>query len=166
MNGAQHVRSGEVSYNKEYKRKLFINRIEEYVLLAIISLTVIFVGFVTIKGPIRTGSGYIYPTYLEAKNGSNVVVTDHEDSFGGRLYNGLAKQDLIYGKVIVGNYGTLTQTGDVYTVTQDGKTFPTSVKINDKHGRYLNNEYIIQITKGKNKNKQILVSGEQVQTLK
>lgn len=166
ISNSAHAKADGITVTKAYRRKVLINHIIGYIAYAIIIAVIAFLGFLTVKGPVLTTNGYVYPINEPAQNGSKVIITPQEDNFGGRLSNGLLKSDTVIGKVVVGNYGTLTATGDVYTVTQDGKVYVTKAKIQEKHGKYLNNEYVVKITQGKNAGKQVIVKGSFVRTLK
>ena len=166
ITNSAHTKANVITVTKAYRRKVLINNIIGYIAYAVIISVIVFIGFLTVKGPVLTTNGYVYPINEPAQNGSKVIITPQEDNFGGRLANGLLKSDPVIGKVVVGNYGTLTDTGGVYTVTQDGKIYVTKVKIQEKHGKYLNNEYVVKITQGKNAGKQVIVNGSFVRTLK
>lgn len=148
LENSKHVLPGDVSISKSYKRKSFFGGIFELILLVIFALIIIFLGWLTVFGPVRTTTGYIQPSANPPRNGSQVIVTDHQDDFGGRIINGSLKQDVKYGKVVVGNYGTLTPTGKVYTVVQDDHVIRTNAPIVQNHGKYLDNEYIVKCTGG------------------
>lgn len=160
------VPTGGVTINKDYKRRMIINKIFEYILGIFVVCLIAFVGWLSIYAPVRTESGYVYTDSQPPKNGDKVIVTNASSDFAGRIVNGTFPENIRTGKVIVGNYGTLTNTGGVYTVTQEEKTFPTSVKVENKHGKYLNNEYIIECETGCKPGTQFLAKGQFVQKLK
>lgn len=162
-----HGNIDNVKLSKSYKRHLIFKNSTQIVLLSIFLLFIALLGFVTILGPVKTQKGYLYPSEMPPKNNSNVVVLPQPDNFAGRLYNSFDGKKTILGKVIVGNYGTLSDTGGVYTVVQNNKVFNTSVKVQNGHKKYLDNEYIIKCTGGACKtNSEFLMNGNRVKLLK
>lgn len=155
-----HVNSN-IHYTKEYKRKLIIGKVIEIAFWAIILIIAAWVSLIMYKAPVKTTSGTIYPSTKVPNTNTSVIVLPNKDNAIGRLENGMVTHKVQRGKVIVGNYGTLINTGGIYSVNQNGKTIKTSIKVDNPNKKYLDNEYVVKLNSGK----EIIVSGDLIKSL-
>lgn len=167
IKSGNHSSIEKIEYSNDYKRHQKFWKIFRLIIMLCVLLISALIIYISITGPIETNSGYIYPSQYPPKNGQKVVVLPEENNFSGHLIMGLYKQQVSYGHVIVGNYGTLTDTGGKYTVVQNNKNYVTNVKVIPTHGAYLNNEYVVKYTGGAaKKGSEAIVKGANVQLLK
>lgn len=146
----KHVSTSGVKLTKQFKRKMWADRILRVLGFVLFVGAVILFALVFMKGPIRTSDGWIVPTRQNTiEIGSTVVATDEADNIGTRFKESwISPEILVTGEVIAGPFGVLHGEDGNYSIADIGDGVITNLELNGKHERFLKNEYIIRCTSG------------------
>lgn len=163
----KHTKNGDITVATSYKRKIFFIRIFQFLLILVFLGIAGAVSYVSFYGPVRVNNNWIIPGNRDIQTEQTVIATENQNSFATRLNEaGIQPSKIIVGKIIAGNYGKLIQQDNGTYLVQNSQNpkqvTQTNIKL-DKHGDYLNDEYIVRCTSGNGvKGKDYLISSDNI----
>ena len=145
----KHVAKDGIKLTNEFKRALILSRLTQLLLFLVMVSIACFICYLSYYAPIKTQNGYITPKSIKLKEGANIVATNSADSVYTRLKEGtLGPETIVYGEIIAGPDGQLFGSDGSYRIDDDNKSHTSNLKLNNKHNKFLNKEYIIRCSSG------------------
>ena len=146
----KHVSNEKVTFTKEYSRAVISNLILKVSLTLFTVFIAGLVSFVCLKGPIKTNNAYIVPEIEKSfKISDKVIVTESQDSIAARLKESvITPKGIMTGTIVAGPYGAIYGTDGDYTIEDGNFKASSNLDLNQKHEKFLNNEYVVKCSAG------------------